>query len=70
MKTHYLIALLAGFTFVAFADQYKELHPIEPGRTLNEGETLHQVSHWDNLPKGELGESIKRGYSLFMNTQQ
>ncbi|MCY9872930.1 c-type cytochrome [Vibrio barjaei] len=70
MKTLYLIALFAGSPFVAFADQYKELHPIEPVRELNEGEALHQVSHWDNLPKGEMGESIKRGYSLFMNTQQ
>ncbi|USD60486.1 c-type cytochrome [Vibrio sp. SCSIO 43140] len=65
-----ILSLVLCASPAVFADAYLDREPVEPGRVLAEGEQHHQVTHWDTLPEGEMGESVKRGYSLFMNTQQ
>ncbi|WP_045398035.1 c-type cytochrome [Vibrio hyugaensis] len=66
----YILYIVLLAPMVMAEDAYTELHEIGSMRDLKDNETHHQPQDWQSLPEGELGESIKRGYSLFMNTQQ
>lgn len=67
MKHAYLMAcLLAGLAHgAAFEDQFS----VPLGEKAPDG-NYHKVPDWSAVPEGEMGAAIKRGYSLFVNTQQ
>lgn len=49
---------------------YHDLHEVPTGQPLLEGQQYHTRPEWESVKDDALGDAIKRGYSLFMNTQQ
>ena len=67
----YLLLSLSLLSGMAFAnDGHKDLGSVEPGKPLTQGEAYHQVPDWGNVPEEHFAEAVKRGYSIFMNSQQ
>ena len=68
MKTLYLLmtCLLAS---LAQAETFDDQFSVPLGEKAPDGQ-YHQVPDWSKVPDGEMGAAIKRGYSLFVNTQQ
>ena len=67
----YLLLNLSLLSGMAFAnDGHKDLGSVDPGKPLAQGEAYHQVPDWGNVPKDHFAEAVKRGYSIFMNSQQ
>lgn len=73
MKHIILIVSMLGSAVLsssAWAASNKDLANVEPGNTLSQGEEYHKAPDWNALPEAHFGEAVKRGYSIFMNTQQ
>lgn len=70
MKRYLLIPALLLSVQAQAESTYPDLAETGPTRALQAGEVHHTPRDWKALPDGEFGESIKRGYSLFANSQQ
>lgn len=72
MKTLTFMLSLFAISNFAYADQtsHIDLGDVGPGTPIAEGETGHQVPDWKDLGEEHFAEAVKRGYSLFVNTQQ
>lgn len=67
----YLLLAFSLFSLVATANEAPQtLSQVEPGQPLEEGQSYHQVPDWSEVPEEHFAEAVKRGYSIFMNTQQ
>ncbi|OEF24022.1 c-type cytochrome [Vibrio rumoiensis] len=66
----YLLLMLSIVSTVSWAEGYKDLGSVEPGKALPQGEEYHQAPDWNALPEAHFAEAVKRGYSIFMNSQQ
>lgn len=61
-----MTCLLVG---LAQAETFEDQFSVPLGEKAPDGQ-YHQVPDWSKVPDGEMGAAIKRGYSLFVNTQQ
>ncbi|WP_086982752.1 c-type cytochrome [Vibrio aphrogenes] len=67
----YLLLSLSLLSAMTWAETgHTDLAQVEPGKALAEGENYHQVPDWNAIPEEHFAEAVKRGYSIFMNSQQ
>ncbi|MCG2835374.1 c-type cytochrome [Photobacterium sp. WH77] len=73
MKTLMLFTVCLMSSAVSAATEYEQeyvhLGEVEPGKRLPEGENYHALPDWNNLPEAHFGEAVKKGYTLFTDTQ-
>ncbi len=65
----YLLAILLSVNTFVFAEAFHDLYEIDPG-VMIQGNGEHLLPQWNNLKKGMVSDSVKNGYSLFMNSGQ
>jgi len=64
-----LLFTLTLLSSLVYAEAFHDLYEIEPGKMLQaNGE--HALPQWTNLKKGKAADSVKNGYSIFMNSSQ
>ncbi|MFV0575609.1 MAG: c-type cytochrome [Vibrio sp.] len=62
-------SVFSGSAIAADAKGHEDLANVEPGKALADGENYHKVPDWNDIPEEHFGESVKRGYAIFMNSE-
>ncbi|MCW8928629.1 MAG: c-type cytochrome [Gammaproteobacteria bacterium] len=66
---YYLFITLTFFSSLAFSEAFHDLYEVDPGEMIK-GNGEHKLPQWKNVKKGEVSDSVKHGYSIFMNGGQ